>query len=95
MEKKRIDEYPPKREDYKREEYKRESFKRPVADYPKREMEPPRSGGNAYDNRSVPVHRGGEPPSVKERYGLAPADNRPSNNFGGARGGRGDERDPR
>lgn len=66
-------------------------------------MEPPRSGGgggggNAYDNRNVPVHRGGEPTSTKDRYGIPSADNRPSNNFGGARGGgggRGDERDPR
>lgn len=86
-EKKRIDDYAaPKRDEYKREEYKRDSFKRPVAEYPKE----PARGGNTYDSRSVPVHRGGgEPPSTKERYGIAPSDNRPSNNFGngGARGG--------
>lgn len=69
--KKRIDDYPPKRDEYsssskrddysnKRDEYtnKRDppSYKRPVTDYNKRDVDVSRhSGNNTYENRSAPV----------------------------------------
>lgn len=80
-----------------RDDYKRETFKRPVPDYPKRDLDQSRGSGVAYDSRSVPGHRG-DPPSVKDRYGVAPVDSRPSQSFSGGRGGgggRSDDRDPR
>lgn len=46
-EKKRIDDYPPKRDDYKRD-----TFKRPISDYSKRDIEPPRHSTNSFDGRS-------------------------------------------
>lgn len=80
-EKKRVDDYPPKRD-----EYKRDTFKRPISDYSKRDIDPSRHSSNSFDSRGSNAMSSS---TTKDRYVNSSDSRGVPSSFGTSRGGGG------